>query len=109
MTDVSFYEYAALTAEEKAALLRRSETDLSSFMEKVAPILEAVRTEGDAALARFGRDLDKADVTEATLKVTEAEFDAAFGLVDDSVVESIRFGIDNIRHFHEEQKRRPCG
>ncbi len=104
MTDVSFYEYATLTADEKAALLRRSETDISGFMDKVTPIIEAVRTEGDAALARFGRELDKADVTEKTLKVTEAEFDAAFKAVDDSVIESIRFGIDNIRHFHEEQK-----
>ena len=104
MTDVSFYEYAKLSADAKAALLRRSETDISGFIEKVAPILEAVRTEGDAALARFGRDLDKAAVTEANLKVTEAEFDAAFKLVEGSVLESIKFGIDNIRHFHEEQK-----
>lgn len=104
MTSVSFYEYPKLNADEKAALLRRSESDISSFIEKVAPILEAVRTEGDKALARFGRELDKADVTESNLKVTEAEFDAAFKLVDVSVIESIQFGIDNIRHFHEEQK-----
>lgn len=97
MTSVSFYEYSKLNAEEKAALLRRSETDISGFIEKVAPILEAVRTEGDKALARFGRELDKADVTEANLKVTAAEFDAAFKLVDASVLESVQFGIDNIR------------
>ena len=104
MTDVSFCDYSTLSENDKAALLRRSETDISSFVEKVAPIIEAVRTEGDAALARFGRELDKAAVTEANLKVTESEFDAAFKLVDASVVESIQFGIDNIRHFHEEQK-----
>jgi histidinol dehydrogenase len=104
MSDVSFYDYGKLSADEKAALLRRSETDLSSFMEKVAPILEAVRTEGDAALARFGRELDKADISEDRLKVTEAQFDAAFSLVDDETKESIAFGIANIRSFHEEQK-----
>lgn len=104
MTSVSFYEYSKLNAAEKAALLRRSESDIAHFIEKVAPILEAVRTEGDKALARFGRELDKADVTEANLKVTEAEFDAAFRLVGANVIESIQFGIDNIRHFHEEQK-----
>ena len=53
MTDVSFYEYSKLSAEQQAALLRRSETDISSFIEKVAPIIEAVRAEGDKALARF--------------------------------------------------------
>ncbi|MGV1794880.1 histidinol dehydrogenase [Rhizobium sp. A37_96] len=104
MTNVTFHEYSRLGPDEKAALLRRSETDISGFMEKVAPILDAVRTEGDRAVARFGRELDKADVTEATLKVTESEFDEAFKLVSEDVIEAITFGIDNIRRFHEEQK-----
>jgi histidinol dehydrogenase len=104
MSNVSFYEYSKLGAAHKAALLRRSETDISSFIEKVKPILEAVKTEGDAALARFGRELDKADVSEATLKVTGAEFDAAFKLVEPDVIKAIEYGIKNIRHFHEEQK-----
>jgi histidinol dehydrogenase len=105
MSDVSFYEYAKLTAEQRAALLKRSEADLSGVIEKVKPIIEAVRTEGDAALARFARDFDKAEnVTEATLKVSPAEFDAAFKAVDKKVIDAIQFGIDNIRSFHEEQK-----
>ena len=105
MSDVSFYEYASLSAEQRAALLKRSEVDLSSVIEKVKPIIEAVRTEGDVALARFARDLDKAaNVTEDNLKASEAEFDAAFKAVDDKVVAAIQFGIDNIRSFHEEQK-----
>jgi histidinol dehydrogenase len=104
MSAVSFYEYGKLSADEKAALLRRSETDLSAYFEKVTPIIEAVRTEGDAALARFGREFDGARITEAGLKVTEAEFDAAFNAVDADLVRSIEFGIDNIRNFHEEQK-----
>ncbi|ASS58238.1 histidinol dehydrogenase [Rhizobium leguminosarum bv. trifolii] len=104
MTDVTFHEYSNLGPDEQAALLRRSETDISGFIEKVAPILEAVRTEGDRAVARFGRDLDKANITEATIKATEAEFDAAFKLVSEDVIEAITFGIENIRNFHEEQK-----
>ncbi len=104
MTNVTFHEYSKLGPEERAALLQRSETDISGFMEKVAPILEAVRTEGDRAVARFGREFDKANITEATLKVTEAEFDEAFKLVSEDVIEAITFGIENIRYFHEEQK-----
>ncbi|WP_332693118.1 histidinol dehydrogenase, partial [Devosia sp.] len=87
MSDVSFYDYAKLSTEQRAALLKRSEADLSGVIEKVKPIIEAVRTEGDAALARFARDFDKAEnVTEATLQVTLAEFDAAFKAVDSKVV-----------------------
>ncbi|MBL8593354.1 MAG: histidinol dehydrogenase [Devosia sp.] len=105
MSDVSFYEYAKLTAEQRAALLKRSEADLSGVIEKVKPIIEAVRSEGDAALARFARDFDKAEnVTEATLKVSPVEFDVAFKAVDKKVIDAIQFGIDNIRSFHEEQK-----
>lgn len=104
MAEVSFYDYASLSAEGRAALLKRSEADLSGVIEKVKPIIEAVRTEGDAALARFARDFDKSSVTEDQLQVTPAEFDAAFELVDAEVVEAIQFGIDNIRSFHEEQK-----
>lgn len=108
MASVSFHETADLSADRYAALMRRSETDLSDFMEKVQPIIEAVRTEGDAALVRYGRDFDGAmPLTEATLKTSAAEFDAAFDMVDDTVIEAIRYGIGNIRSFHEEQKPKP--
>lgn len=104
MPAVSFHELATLDEAARAALLKRSETDLSGFIEKARPIVDAVRDEGDAALVRFGRELDKAAVSAGTLKVTEAEFDAAFKTVAAEVVEAIRFGIENIRVFHEEQK-----
>lgn len=82
MSDVSFHELAKLDDAARAELLKRSETDLSGFIEKVKPIIEAVRTEGDAALVRFARDLDKAEVDPASIKATEAEFDAAFDKVE---------------------------
>ncbi|WP_192356149.1 histidinol dehydrogenase, partial [Mesorhizobium mediterraneum] len=104
MPNVSFHDLSQFDAASRAALMRRSETDLSSFMKKAAPIIEAVRTEGDAALVRFARDLNNADLHATGLKVSPAEFDAAFGMVAEDVVAAIRFGIDNIRHFHEEQK-----
>ncbi len=107
MSDVSFHDLSALDAPSRAALLRRSETDLSGFMETVKPIIEAVRVEGDTALVRYARELDKADLDESRLKATEAEFDAAFDLVEDEVIAAIRFGIDNIRRFHEVQKPEP--
>ncbi|MDQ0511384.1 histidinol dehydrogenase [Ancylobacter amanitiformis] len=108
MSDIcNFHELATLDAKARAALLKRSETDLSSFMERVRPIIEAVRLEGDEALARFGRDFDKADITADRLKATEEEFDAAFKAVDPEVIDSIRFGIANIRSFHEEQAPEP--
>jgi len=108
MTNVSLHELVSIDSEGYEALLRRSESDLSFFTDKVKPIIEAVRTEGDAALVRYGRDFDGAEpLTEATLKASEAEFDAAFDSVENDVVAAIRHGIENIRIFHEEQKPEP--
>lgn len=108
MPEVSFHQLSSMTAKGYDGLLKRSEADLSFFSEKVAPIIEAVRTEGDAALVRYGQTLDgAASLTEATLKVSEAEFDAAFQSVEEDVIEAIHHGIENIRIFHEEQKPEP--
>lgn len=107
MPSCAIHDLATLDAAARAALLLRSETDLAGFIDTVRPIVEAVRTEGDAALARLGRELDRADVRADALKVTEAEFDAAFAAVDPAVVEAIRFAVGNIRSFHEEQRPEP--
>jgi len=101
---VSFHDYSQLDAAQKAALLQRSETDISSFMERAKPIIEAVRQEGDAAVVRFGRELDKADLSADSIQAKPAEFDAAFEQVEPDIIEAIQFGIDNIRTFHQEQK-----
>eukprot|EP01035_Chromulina_nebulosa_P061790 gene61790-84502_t len=47
MSDVSYHDLARLDETARGALFRRSETDLSDFIERVKPIIEAVRTEGD--------------------------------------------------------------
>jgi histidinol dehydrogenase len=70
----------------------------------VARIVEAVRTEGDAAVARFGRDFDQADLAPDRLKATPEEFDAAERLVDAEVKDAIAFAVENIQRFHERQK-----
>lgn len=108
MTDFTIKRLATLSTAERAALVRRSEADLSEFLEQAAAIIEAVRSEGDAALVRFGRTLDRAEGLEAgALRATEAEFDRAFDLVPAEVVGAIEYGIANIRSFHREQAPEP--
>jgi len=107
MPDISFHDLSAMDDNQRVALFKRAETDLSDFIEKVRPIIEAVKTDGDKALVRLARELDKAAVAEDGLKVSEAEFDVAFDAVDDTVIEAIKFGISNIRAFHEEQRPEP--
>lgn len=56
---VAWHELSKLSAEERKTLLTRTEDDLTHFLENVAPIIEAVRKEGDVALARFARMFDR--------------------------------------------------
>jgi histidinol dehydrogenase len=107
MSDIRFHDLATLTGPERAALLRRAETDLSEYVRLVEPIIAAVRAEGDAALIRFARAFDRAEVPEGGLQVSQAEFEAAFRSVAPEVIAAIEFGIANIRCFHEEQRPEP--
>ena len=103
MPEISVHTLADLTAGARAALLQRAESDLGPFLAKVGPIIEAVRTEGDEALARFGRDFDKAAVRADAIAATEADFDAAFAAVDPEMIGVLERAIDNVRRFHEAQ------
>lgn len=100
---VSFHVLSELSGDARAELLKRAESDLSPFIEKVGPIIEAVRTEGDVALARFANEFDSAPVTADAIAATPAEFDAAFDTVDDEMIAVLEFCIDNVRRFHQAQ------
>ena len=100
----ALHDISTLDADGRARLLARAESDLTPFLDKVAPIVEAVRRDGDEAIVRFARDIDGVDLAGRPLAATPADFDRAFTQVDREVVEAIEYGVENIRRFHEEQK-----
>jgi histidinol dehydrogenase len=100
---INFHELAKLSLEQRVKLQQRTETDLSLFEVKVRPIIDAVRSEGDEALARFARELDKAPVKASEIAATEADFDAAQRSLDPKVREAMEFAAQSIRKFHEDQ------
>ena len=69
----------------------------------VAEIIAAVRAEGDAALYRFCRQFDRAELS--SLAVTQAEIDEAFAAVEPKFIEILEKAAKNIRAFHEKQVR----
>ena len=102
---VRLIELGGLAPAERAKLLGRAEADLSAFIERVRPIIEAVQAEGDEALARFAREFDKAPLDCRRHRTPpRADFDAAFDAVDRKVIAAIEFAVDDIRRFHEAQK-----
>jgi histidinol dehydrogenase len=101
---INYLVLANLSPAERATLLKRTESDLKPFLEKVKPIIEAVRTEGDAALARFAEKFDGALVEESAIAATPEDFDRAQRELEADVREAIVFAAANISKFHELQK-----
>ena len=100
---INFHELAKLNPAQRESLQRRTETDLSIFEAKAKPIIEAVRVEGDEALARFAREFDKSPVDADQLAATEADFAAAEKTINPAVREALEFAAGSIRKFHHDQ------
>ena len=70
----------------------------------VAPIIEAVRAEGVAALLRFTAQFDRVDLAEATLGLTADEIEAGAAQCSAEVRAAIAFAAARIRAYHERQR-----
>ena len=88
--------------EEIAPLLNRSSFD-KEIDRGVASILEDVKSRGDAALCEYARKFDKADLTPAQFKVTDAEFAEAEQLISDEVKAAIRTAREHIVAFSSQK------
>ena len=104
---IQFHDLEKLSATEKNALLKRTESDLDRYIESVVPILKAVKEDGDLALVRFAREFDRAELKPDAIKVRSEEFERAFESIEDDVIEAICFAAESIRTFHEGQKPGP--
>ena len=94
-----------LSSDAREALIIREEEDLDRFLAGAQPIIEAVRTEGDEALARFGREHDQAASLSAdTIRASKADIDAAFDALDPALIDTMEVAADHIRRFHEAQR-----
>ena len=101
---INLHELSKLSSAQRARLLQRTETDLSSYEDKVRVIIAAVKNEGDAALARFAREFDKADVKASEIAATAADFAAAENALEGEVRAAMEFAAQSIRKFHEDQR-----
>lgn len=70
----------------------------------VERIVGDVRREGDAAVIRYTRLIDKTELTPQELLVTEEEYEAAYREADAGVVASLKRAAENVRRYHQEQK-----
>ncbi|RDB06402.1 histidinol dehydrogenase [Runella aurantiaca] len=86
---------------EWPALLARPTQSMANIEKAVAPILEQVQKEGDAALRALALKFDKIDLTE--IAMPPATVAAAEASLTEELKAAIRQAYANIRKFHETQ------
>jgi len=77
----------------------------ADLRQRVKPILNQVRDEGDAVLYRFTEQFDKVSLT--SLQVTEAEIQEAETLLPEALKAAIQAAKNNIFRFHKTQLQLP--
>jgi histidinol dehydrogenase len=70
----------------------------------VADIIAAVRARGDAALVDYTAQFDRLTLTPQSLRVSEAELDAAVAGCSPEILQALQLAADRISSFHARQK-----
>lgn len=86
-------------------LLKRSPDSYGEYEERVAAILKQVKEKGDEALFAYTEQFDHAHLTKETVRVTKEEIAEAYEQTDEKLIGVIRKALENIRSYHEKQKR----
>lgn len=87
------------------SLLKRSPNNYSEYEDIVAEIIKNVREKGNQAVFEYTKKFDKWDINAETVRVTEAEIEEAFGMIDEEFVEVLKRAAANIEDFHRKQLR----
>jgi phosphoribosyl-ATP pyrophosphohydrolase/phosphoribosyl-AMP cyclohydrolase/histidinol dehydrogenase len=91
------------SADEKAALLKRPVMDSSAMIERVKPIVNKVRDEGDAAVRSFTQQFDRLHV-QLESNIMRAPFYTPESVPEDVLPKKVRDAIDsayaNLKAFH---------
>ena len=96
---IKIYSFGEVSADEIFAR-GTATTDVSGI---VSDIIKNVRENGDKALFEYCERFDKAKLT--ALEVSPQEIEEAFSSVDPEFIRIIKTAAENIRNFHEKQKR----
>ncbi len=86
-------------------MLNRSPGSFPEKEETVSRILSDVRGRGDEALFEYTYKFDGVKIDADTVRVIPSEIEEAVKLVGEELMEVMRSSFENIRAFHEAQKR----
>lgn len=88
-----------------SALLKRDPNQYTTYADTVQEIVDTVKSQKDEAVFAYTKKFDKADITRDTIRVTKEEIDEAMALVEPKLLSVMKQSMENIRTYHEKQKR----
>lgn len=88
-----------------ADMLKRDPNNYDSYTETVQAIVEDVKERGDEALFEYTRRFDGAELDADNVRVTEAEIREATEQVEPGLLAVMKTSMENIRRYHEKQRR----
>ena len=103
MRIVNLEESVKAQALEK--LIGRGASGYGEYEKTVQEIIADVRENGDAALIAYEKKFDRCDLTSKTLRVSGEEIREAYAALDPALVEVMKKAAENIRVYHEKQKK----
>ena len=86
-------------------LLNRNPGSYTEYENIVNAIIDNVRKNGDKAVFEYTLKFDKSELNASNIRVTEDEIKEAYKELDPKFVEVMKKSAENIRVFHEKQKR----
>lgn len=96
-------DLSKMSDNEKRRILQRSKIMVTSYVDKVAPIVDEIRVRGDDAVLDYIEKFDKVTLDVERLEVSDKDIEKAKKQVDSKLVKAIKHAITNIWRFHEKQ------
>ena len=96
--------WSSLSQSDRQAALTRGLDKIfdPQLRQEICALLEDVRLNGDAAVARALKKFDGCDVGPAHLRVSDEEFAHARAAISPDLLAAVRDGIDHVRRFNEQ-------
>ncbi len=93
-------------ANELLDLLKSRSTNNFDAQEKIVKdVVENIKTNGDKALFDYTKQFDGFELTKENIRVTDKEIDDAIDSLPKEFIRILEEAAENIREFHEKQKR----
>ncbi|MBR1642460.1 MAG: histidinol dehydrogenase [Butyrivibrio sp.] len=86
-------------------LLNRNPGSYTEYENTVNEIINDIRNNGDKALFEYTAKFDKCTLDASCIKITDDEIKEAYAALDPEFIEVMKKSAENIKVFHEKQKR----